>query len=457
MFKKVNHRGTGPQENNKQLFNAGDYEVTMDMGKLVDDDKDGVQFRTMVSLNDLYSNFNISQSIFQPYMTLSIHITESKLILERFGTRGLQGEEFVKIKFQTPGKTSHVIEDLFYVSGYSPIKKDSHDTSSGLVLFCVSKEKLINDQMTVNQSFTGTTSDIAESIFNNKIINSPTYKDMKTANSSGKNIWKQKDIVVDESFGTQKFTIPGLTPFKALHFLAVRSFGGSEFPSSFYSFYEAEDAFHFSNIENWGSRDIDKEYTYDSDLAVLPKNHKDFYTNIKHMSPLVITNTMTGIQNGEFANKVTSIDFNKKSFFVTKFDMNKDRGSFKTLGPEKNMSTAFFDMFGADPVESVIAIDSTRGNFNESFGAIVGRRMGYQQMLGHYSLNIVINGDSSMTVGSVIKLNLKESGAPEKKQKGSMYSGSWLITKCVHNADKGLFNTTLTIVKDGLKFKHESK
>ena len=163
---------------------------------------------------------------------------------------------------------------------------------------------------------------------------------------------------------------------------------------------------------------------------------------------------MTGIQNGEFANKVTSIDFNKKSFFVTEFNMNKDRKSFKTLGPEKNMSSAFFDMFGADPVESTIAIDSTKGNFNENFGSIVGKRMAYQQMVGHFSLQIVINGDSSTTVGSVIKLTLKESGAPEKKQRGSMYSGLWLITKCDHVADNGIFNTKLTIVKDGLNFTH---
>ena len=173
------------------------------------------------------------------------------------------------------------------------------------------------------------------------------------------------------------------------------------------------------------------------------------------MSPLVIKNTMTGIQNGEFANKVTSIDFNKKSFFVNDFSMKKDRGSFKTLGPEKNMSSAFFDLYGLEPLESVIAIDSTKGTFNEEFGSIVGRRLSYQQMLGHYSFVIVINGDTSITVGSVIKLDLKEAGAPEKKQRGSIYSGSWLITQCDHIADNGLFNTKLTIVKDGLKFTHD--
>ena len=97
----LNLEKTGLFEDN-MLFNSGDYEVTMDMGKLIDDDKDGIKFRGVVSLNDLYSNFSITQSIFDPYMTLTIHITNSKLVLERFGTKGLQGEEFVRIKFQTP-------------------------------------------------------------------------------------------------------------------------------------------------------------------------------------------------------------------------------------------------------------------------------------------------------------------------------------------------------------------
>lgn len=429
------------------LFNSGDYEVTMDMGKLIDDDKDGVQFRSMVSLNDLYSNFRITQSIVDSYMTLSIHITESKLIFERFGTRGLQGEEFVKIKFQTP--TMHVIENLFYVTGYSPIKQDGRELNTGLVLRCVSKEKLINDQMTVNQSFEGTTSDIARNIFNNFIINSEKYKQMRVTEQ-----WREKPIEVDESIGTQKLIIPGYTPFGAIHTLAVRSFGGSEYPSSFFTFYEGEDAFHFKNIENWDSGVRKQTYTYDSDINDLPHHHRDFFYNITYMSPLVMKNTMDGIHGGEFAAKITAIDFNKKSFYTNEFDITKERNNFNILGKEFPMSSAFFDMYGSDQVESTIVVDSTKGVFNENMPSIIGRRTAYEQMLGHYTLKIIINGDSSMTAGSVIKLNLKESGAPEKKSRGSMYSGNWFVTSVDHIADKGKFNTQLTIVKDGLDFKH---
>tara|TARA_R100001377_G_scaffold27644_1_gene14836 strand:+ start:857 stop:2206 length:1350 start_codon:yes stop_codon:yes gene_type:complete len=442
-------------DENKMLFNSGSAELSLDMGKLIDDDKEGIEFRSLVDLTDMYTNMIISQSIFDPYMTLSIHISESKLVFEEFGTKGLQGEEFILIKFQTP--TKKIIEDLFYVTGYSPVKKDQRGLSTSMVLNCVSKEKLINDQITVNQSFAGSTSDIAKNIYNNFIIGSEKFKQFKSANKDGQPIWKEKPIIVDESIGTQKFIIPGLTPFKALHFLAVRSFGGSGFPSSFYTFYEGDDAFHFKNIENWSDNVKEKAYTFDSDVAALPQNDKLFYQNIKHMSPMAINNTMQGIQKGEYATQVSAVDFNKKSYTITNFDMIKERDNFNTLGEHFNMSSAFFDMFGNDPTETTIAIDSTKGSFNENLPGIQTKRKSYMEMLGHYSMIVSIHGDSSLVPGTVIQINLKESGAPERKTQGSMYSGNWYVTKVEHIYDKTIFNTKLTVVKDGLDFEHGEK
>ena len=439
-------------DENSMLFNSGSAEISMFLGKLIDDDKEGIEFRELVDLNDMYTNISISQSIFNSYMTLAIHITESKLVFEELGLKGLQGEEFVMLKFQTP--TKHIIENLFYVTGYSPIKKDAHGLSTSMVLQCVSKEKLINDQMTVNQSFAGGTSDMAKNIFNNFIIGSEKYKQLKTANKDGEQIWKEKPIIVDETIGTQKLIIPGLTPFAAMHFLAVRSFGGSEFPSSFYTFYEGEDAFHFKNIENWSDDIAEDPYTFDDSVSTLPQSHKDFYKNIKYMTPMSMKNTMKGIQKGEFAQKVQAIDFNRKSFTTTNFDMMKERENFNTLGEHFQMSSAFFDMFGAEPVETSIVVDSTKGVFNENIPAIQSRRKSYMQLLSHYSMEITIHGDSSIIAGTVIQINLPESGAPERKISGSMYSGNWYITRVEHVFDKMVFNTKLTVVKDGLDFKH---
>ena len=446
----------GPLDKDNLLFNSGDYEAVINMGKLVDDDKDGVQFRTVVDLNDLYSNFSIHQSIFNHFMTLTIHINEARLITERFGTKGLQGEEFIQLSLKTPTfKGEDIIEDLFYVTGYSPITTDTHDLQRGMVLHCVSKEKLINDQVTVNQSFSGSTSEIATKIFNNHLLGEK-YKLMKAANggTDRKTIWKDKKLFVDESEGVNKFIIPGLTPFATMHLLARRSFGGSKYPGSLFSFYEASDGFHFKNIENWEEPPADQDdYTFDSDIRDLKAYDRNFFYNIRSMSPLVIKNTLSGIDNGEFATKIQTIDFHKKSFTNDEFNMLKEREKFNRLGEHFQMSSAFFKMFGKEPVESTIIVDSTTNS--DHIPQIVARRSSYSQLLGHYSFSISVNGDSSLSVGKVIKLKLKEPGAPEKKPKGSMYSGNWLITECEHVCDRGLFVTRLTIVKDGLDFTHK--
>jgi len=422
------------------------------MGKLIDDDKDGVEFRTVVNLNDLYSNFTVHQSLFNHYMTLTIHINESKLILERFGTGGLQGEEFIQFKLQTP--TLDILEDLFYVTGYGPISTDAHDLAHGMVLKCVSKEKLINDQVTINQSFSGTTSEVATQIFNNH-LKGEKYKLMKTANGGGKALWKDKELIVDNSERTEKFIIPGLSPFAAMQFLAVRSFGGSQYPSSFFSFYEASDGFHFKNIEDWEDETEDYTYTYDSSINDMKPFHKSFFFNIRNMSPLKIKNTLEGIDNGQFATKIYAIDPYKKSFTTTEYSLLTERDSFNVLGEEFTMSSSFFDTFGSDPVESTIAIDSTKES--DHIPKIIARRYPYMQVLGHYSFRITVNGDTRLTAGRIIKLKLKEAGAPEKKSKGSMYSGNWMVTECEHVVDRGLFVTRLVIVKDGLDFKHTNE
>ena len=72
-------------------------------------------------------------------------------------------------------------------------------------------------------------------------------------------------------------------------------------------------------------------------------------------------------------------------------------------------------------------------------------------------MQVTIYGDSSLVAGTIIQLNLKEAGAPERKNQGSMYSGNWYVTKVEHIYDKMLFNTKLTVVKDGLDFKHSER
>ena len=66
-------------------FSSGDFHVEeMTLGKLIDDNIDGVQFKDLVDLQDMWATFTLSQSITAPFMTLNTTISEHKRMFETF-------------------------------------------------------------------------------------------------------------------------------------------------------------------------------------------------------------------------------------------------------------------------------------------------------------------------------------------------------------------------------------
>ena len=113
-------------ENGNISFSAGDFKVEeISLGKLVDDDIDGVEFKEVVDLSDMWATFTLNQSMTSPFMSLNITISEHKRMFERMGTKGMQGEEFVFIKFFAP--TREPIEEIFYVSSIDSVDSTTHN------------------------------------------------------------------------------------------------------------------------------------------------------------------------------------------------------------------------------------------------------------------------------------------------------------------------------------------
>jgi hypothetical protein len=329
-----------------------------------------------------------------------------------------------------------------------------------MTINCVSKEKLINDLVSVNQSFNKTTSEAAKNIFANGILQNGQYKKLNALNQDGNNFWETRGLVtVDESIGVQQFIIPGLTPFGAMEFLTTRSYGGSKYIGSYYKFYQDNYGYHFANLEQAIERDSNNpfitEYTYDLELNDLPHYHKDYYFNIITLSGLKISDTFTSSGQGEYNNIVRTIDPMKKCFHDTSFNMKKSYKKFKRTGKHFQLSDKFFDAFESKAAESTIVMDTTKpGEFTDS---VVGKRRSYRYLMGTYSFEATVHGNTELNVGRCIKLNLRETGVTTHKPKGSMYSGLWFITDLQHIIDKTAFKTKLTLVKDSPEFLHVDK
>jgi hypothetical protein len=80
----------------------------------------------------------------------------------------------------------------------------------------------------------------------------------------------------------------------------------------------------------------------------------------------------------------------------------------------------------------VVPKDTARGN--DFVHATLGLKNAYTLLLNQNIIRILTYGDSYLSVGDVIEVNLPEvSGTTEKKTKDRLSSGNYLVTKLRHN------------------------
>ena len=437
-----------------RLFDSGGRNVQqLQLGKIVSDLRSDVEFHEVVNLLLHTNSLTITQSLYAPSMTMIIRVADTVGMFERIGTKGLQGEEFVKLKLLSEGRTDikEGIELLFHVSHITDVEVSEGSVGGVFDMICITKEKIINDMGVVNQFFSGSESSIVENIFKNKIVGHQKYKFLKQA---GPQVWSEREIFVDKSIGTEDVIVPGLQPFNAMQWLARRAYGGPSYPGSFFTFFETSKGYHFANIEKMIERNSKSGpyFTHEPMANEAVAMDAAFYRNIKRFDGFKLPSTGMRMNNGTFSHKVRKIDIVKKNHTDTSFRLDDGFNKFTNVGQEFNQSKEFFKHFGNEqPFEYLTTKDSTAEN--DHIEDIIGKKNAYQDLLSTFTTTIVVYGDSNLNVGDVILIDLPETAAGEDKA-DSIYSGDWFVSAVTHSIDAERMNTTLEITKSGLKKIH---
>ena len=186
----------------------------------------------------------IKQGLFEGPMEATFVFNDAFNVHQDFNNGlGLQGEEYVEFNIETPETTSGI--DMVFVVNNVSVEHSSTNQTAVVTLKCISKEVLISNTNNVNQAFDGTTSDIAQNIFNNRINGDKIWGKVF---SNG--IFRQRPFGVDSSVGIEEgLIIPGKSPFGALNMLGRRSDGGPTFENSLYLFFETTNGYQFRNIQ----------------------------------------------------------------------------------------------------------------------------------------------------------------------------------------------------------------
>ena len=442
--KSVDHVATS---SSTDITSPGAYVLDdLTLGKIFDDGIGGPEFHQVIELHSRFTSISISQSLAEPFMTLIIGVSDATQIFERLGSKGLQGEEFIKIKLYSPGRDP--IDLLFHVTAITPMISDDHQKTNFFNLICTTKEKLINDISNVNKFFSATAADCAQNIWDNNILGHPKYKMLKTLKGID---WKDREFFNSASVGLQDFIIPGLQIDGAMQWLAAKAYGGPDYPGSLYYFFENNLGFHFCNIETYIAinKGSGRSFTYNPQQNAHNPKAISQLASIQHISGLSIPGTTERLNNGTFSHSVRSVDLIDKKHSDKNFNMEENFDSFQKPGNIFNTSAKFFKEIGKySKGEYLVIKDSTLKENN--IEKIVGARRAYTNLLNGFKLSITVYGDSELNVGDVIEINLVESGTSGDRTQ-SIYSGSWLVQALTHVCDNEKFNTTLSLSKGGLE------
>jgi hypothetical protein len=374
---------------------------------------------TKIDIRPQVDHISIFENIDTPTISCEIIVSDGINLWKNFP---IVGEEYIEISFKTPFIEDFVVYN-FRVFNITDKKEDPVSNISVYVLNCISEEttKAITIGK-INKAFQKSHSDIVVEILNNIV---------------GTN----KKIYTEKTKGVVTTIVPNLYPFQAIDFLKQQSIS-NEVPFSSYKFYENQEGFHFRTLESlmYTKRDNtvgSKIFTYDNAATQSDPAKKAFgYRSIISINRNVVADTFNNIGSGALNNITKSFDIITKqtSSVVTNFKQTADQ----FIGTDK-ISTPFNTQGMFNEINSLAKKAKTIFNMKdiserqEFAPENVGRKLSYNQLFNSVVIDIFVHGDSSLTVGDLVELDIIErKGTTDRSEKEQRLSGKFVVCGLRH-------------------------
>ena len=404
-------------------------------------------------------NTVIKQSIYSPDIELSLSISEGLGHLTSFNKVGLQGQEFVQLKIVKPGvkdkkgtKAPTEIDLQFWCKSVQDVEfGDKADTQS-YQLDCITKESILNTFSSVNQSFSQTYSNTANSIFVSHIQKNSVAK--KFFKKHGAIDFTKPSITTHDSKIVNDFIIPGLTPFKAIDMCARRSFIPSSF-GNLWTFYQNFDGYYFHNIEQLIKEGKEKAKANAEDFTLDYNVTPDKVENLRvdrqahNISDIDGSDTLINSGTGTFKNTVRTVDIISQTYTDTSFNYNEKFSKFEHLGEAQLADKSWVDNYTSSNYEHLYLKDTSKQN--QYFEQVLGHRIPYFVTLNNLKCSVTTDGDLFWKAGQVVSIAVSEqTGFTKKSAEEHKFAGYWLVEQVTHIFNAAEATTVLTLVKDSV-------
>ena len=388
------------------------------------------------SLVGLYTEVQIFEDIFSPFITGTITITESFDLINKLP---LIGEEFLILDLTTPGFEKR-IKGRFYVFKCSE-KVAIRDKLSGYTLSFISIDAVNDLNIRLNNAWSGFCSDIAFRLI--------------AKDKAG--VQTEKPINIEDTINGIKFVCNNWSPVKAINYVAEKSVNKDGISS--YLFFENRDGFNFVSLHTLYQGNTIQDFIFDNyertetNVGDTIRDAEQDYRRIITMSMPSGFDFIDRLSKGMFTSNLTSYDMVTKRF---------KRQYFSYL--EEFNKIPHLNKFPLNSTEVVSAPDSLVYNkikhtaMHNGFDDVSNSdkflfRLSALANTQGFKLRVETLGRTDYTVGKVISLKTFRLESVNDKSNDLVdptYTGKYLISAVKHNIGGNTHTCTLELIKDSL-------
>lgn len=387
----------------------------------------------LIDIDGLFEELNIYDCIFNSVASGKILIRDS-IGLSRKCV--FDGTESLLINFSKSDNLAPLYR-TFKIYKKTDIKQ-VNKTSETYVLHLISNEWIFSQQQIISKKY-----------------NQPYYLAAADVLFSYLNVDEENISFLSQSKGIREFTIPSLTPFESLHWLAKRSISVIDETPSFL-FYENKYGFNYVDLPTLVEQEVQYNIKYQLKNVSLPEQDEEFDEFMSARSMYVVSryDMQQNMTSGMYANRFIGYDVSSGKMVQFDYSFDKifsDQGLFnktlnisesRTVDGEKNTnaydsSRTMYFCNGINDSQSkyIRKYDSNSINkVDDPYNYIAKRKAMIQGMMSQ-RINLVMAGNFDYTSGIMVYIDVpvsSEMPTDDSDNTDDVLSGNYIILAARH-------------------------
>lgn len=383
-----------------------------------------------VDITKLVNYVEIYESVYSPFMTLNVNITDTQSLNHLLP---MIGEEFIELDIRGPDGETGLIKQAFYIYKLSD-RMQAADKAFVYTLNCISSAAVVDMNLKISQAVSGQPSDIVKEKF---------------ARGS---LAVTKDVYSHPSRDKISYISNYWTPLQNIRYLSERTVSKDTGAAS-YLFFETKKQFVFAPLDALVRQEAN--YTYFN----LPNNHN---TGIIEQQSIVhklyvdeTFNYINRIMDGAYGNRTLTVNPTRKSYTYNYYDFLESYDKFSRLNTQP---------FGTNDaprrINSVFRVRTSPsstipGMPTDHADDWYKVRLTELAAMNSQFLNLDVSGRFNIYAGNTIELAVPVSVIPSETKSikdvlDRTLSGRYLVTGIKHILTRERHTMSLQVSKDSI-------